>query len=110
MDKLDELYVTLENACDKLQEYLNTYQYNGIGNFLIVRKAALNEKLCALKIEVLRKETDNLTLIYEKASKLQEVAKKIICEIDHADNIFHNPAKIALHIDEVLSQINMLVK
>ena len=106
MDNLDELYITLENASYKIQALLNIRQLDHSSNILRLRQEALDERLYALDMEAIRNGTDNLALVYKRASRLQKNVISIIHEIEKADDLIHNLAKIVFQIDKVLEQIN----
>ena len=103
------IYASLEEASEKIQEFLDDNQISEAHGDLMLKLGELNERMYNLDLKAIQSTSNNLNKLNSDIKELHETSKKIIKEIDSADDFIKTVSKVFSQVDKLLTEINKLL-
>jgi len=109
MENINDIYSSLEEASDKIQEFLDNNQINATHSSLMLKLEELNNKMYDLDLEAIKNRSESLMGLNEEFKEIRENAEQILEDIDAADDFIVSAAKVTSLIDKILTKISRFI-
>ena len=103
------VYETLENSYDKLQDFFDNNQFGPEVFPLILKQEELSEKLEALDIKAIEKNSVDLQQLHLGFKELEKSAKEMVADLEETIDMIDKVAKVTKSVDKIISNISKLL-